>query len=72
MNNRWKGIGLNKRTRANKCLVFLLAVKKGDRVAQLVCERICYPELEEQEVKSTMFTAVVFDLYETKLMFSQN
>ncbi|KAF6732611.1 Deoxyuridine 5'-triphosphate nucleotidohydrolase [Oryzias melastigma] len=41
-------------------------VKKGDRVAQLVCERICYPELEEQEVKSTMFTAVVFDLYETK------
>ncbi|KAG7483039.1 deoxyuridine 5' [Solea senegalensis] len=24
-------------------------VKKGDRVAQLVCERICYPELEEQE-----------------------
>ncbi|KAM7424457.1 hypothetical protein PAMA_000684 [Pampus argenteus] len=24
-------------------------VKKGDRVAQLVCERICYPELEEQK-----------------------
>ncbi|XP_033972112.1 deoxyuridine 5'-triphosphate nucleotidohydrolase, mitochondrial isoform X2 [Trematomus bernacchii] len=24
-------------------------VKKGDRVAQLVCERICYPDLEEQE-----------------------
>lgn len=22
-------------------------VKKGDRVAQLICERICYPELEE-------------------------
>ncbi|XP_076023734.1 deoxyuridine 5'-triphosphate nucleotidohydrolase, mitochondrial [Genypterus blacodes] len=24
-------------------------VKKGDRVAQLVCERICYPELLEQK-----------------------
>uniref|UniRef100_UPI0037E94DB1 deoxyuridine 5'-triphosphate nucleotidohydrolase, mitochondrial isoform X2 n=1 Tax=Semicossyphus pulcher TaxID=241346 RepID=UPI0037E94DB1 len=24
-------------------------VKKGDRVAQLVCERICYPDLMEQE-----------------------
>ncbi|XP_040902919.1 deoxyuridine 5'-triphosphate nucleotidohydrolase, mitochondrial isoform X2 [Toxotes jaculatrix] len=24
-------------------------VKKGDRVAQLVCERICYPDLVEQE-----------------------
>uniref|UniRef100_A0A3P8U8U5 Deoxyuridine 5'-triphosphate nucleotidohydrolase n=1 Tax=Amphiprion percula TaxID=161767 RepID=A0A3P8U8U5_AMPPE len=24
-------------------------VKKGDRVAQLVCEKICYPDLEEQE-----------------------
>ncbi|XP_048828075.1 deoxyuridine 5'-triphosphate nucleotidohydrolase, mitochondrial-like [Brienomyrus brachyistius] len=24
-------------------------VKKGDRVAQLICERICYPELEEHE-----------------------
>ncbi|XP_034050096.1 deoxyuridine 5'-triphosphate nucleotidohydrolase, mitochondrial [Thalassophryne amazonica] len=24
-------------------------VKKGDRVAQLVCEKICYPELQEQE-----------------------
>ncbi|XP_038557282.1 deoxyuridine 5'-triphosphate nucleotidohydrolase, mitochondrial isoform X2 [Micropterus salmoides] len=24
-------------------------VKKGDRVAQLVCERICYPDLEEQQ-----------------------
>ncbi|XP_072881013.1 deoxyuridine 5'-triphosphate nucleotidohydrolase-like isoform X2 [Hemitrygon akajei] len=22
-------------------------VKKGDRIAQLICERICYPELEE-------------------------
>ncbi|XP_029431535.1 deoxyuridine 5'-triphosphate nucleotidohydrolase, mitochondrial isoform X2 [Rhinatrema bivittatum] len=22
-------------------------VKRGDRVAQLICERICYPELEE-------------------------
>ncbi|KFQ34568.1 hypothetical protein N331_10704, partial [Merops nubicus] len=21
--------------------------KKGDRIAQLICERICYPELEE-------------------------
>uniref|UniRef100_A0A8D3DAL8 Deoxyuridine 5'-triphosphate nucleotidohydrolase n=1 Tax=Scophthalmus maximus TaxID=52904 RepID=A0A8D3DAL8_SCOMX len=27
-------------------------VKKGDRVAQLVCERICYPDLEEQEVRN--------------------
>lgn len=25
-------------------------VKKGDRVAQLVCEKICYPDLEELEV----------------------
>ncbi|CAI5644946.1 unnamed protein product [Oreochromis niloticus] len=24
-------------------------VKKGDRVAQLVCEKICYPDLVEQE-----------------------
>ncbi|XP_064931977.1 deoxyuridine 5'-triphosphate nucleotidohydrolase, mitochondrial isoform X2 [Columba livia] len=24
-------------------------VKKGDRIAQLICERICYPELEEVE-----------------------
>uniref|UniRef100_A0A8C6T7W0 Deoxyuridine 5'-triphosphate nucleotidohydrolase n=1 Tax=Neogobius melanostomus TaxID=47308 RepID=A0A8C6T7W0_9GOBI len=24
-------------------------VKKGDRVAQLVCERICYPDLQELE-----------------------
>ncbi|XP_029284644.1 deoxyuridine 5'-triphosphate nucleotidohydrolase, mitochondrial isoform X2 [Cottoperca gobio] len=25
-------------------------IKKGDRVAQLVCERICYPDLVEQEM----------------------
>lgn len=31
-------------------LLFLFPVKKGDRVAQLVCEKICYPELEEQKV----------------------
>lgn len=24
-------------------------VKKGDRIAQLICERIFYPELEELE-----------------------
>ncbi|XP_063044450.1 deoxyuridine 5'-triphosphate nucleotidohydrolase, mitochondrial [Engraulis encrasicolus] len=24
-------------------------VKKGDRIAQLICERICYPDLEELE-----------------------
>lgn len=30
--------------------LFVFPVKKGDRVAQLVCERICYPDLEEQEV----------------------
>ncbi|KFM57258.1 Deoxyuridine 5'-triphosphate nucleotidohydrolase, mitochondrial, partial [Stegodyphus mimosarum] len=24
-------------------------VKKGDRIAQLICEKICYPELEEVE-----------------------
>ena len=24
-------------------------IKKGDRIAQLVCEKICYPELEEVE-----------------------
>ncbi|KPP62538.1 deoxyuridine 5'-triphosphate nucleotidohydrolase, mitochondrial-like [Scleropages formosus] len=26
-----------------------VGVKKGDRVAQLICERICYPELEQHE-----------------------
>ncbi|TNN31204.1 Deoxyuridine 5'-triphosphate nucleotidohydrolase [Liparis tanakae] len=26
-----------------------VGVKRGDRVAQLVCERICYPELVEQQ-----------------------
>lgn len=30
--------------------LFLFPVKKGDRVAQLVCERICYPDLVEQQV----------------------
>lgn len=34
----------------NDCLVLLLTVKKGDRVAQLVCEKICYPDLVEEEV----------------------
>lgn len=29
---------------------FLFPVKKGDRVAQLVCERICYPDIVEQQV----------------------
>ena len=29
---------------------FLCAVKKGDRIAQLICERIYAPELEELEV----------------------
>uniref|UniRef100_A0A3B4FR10 Deoxyuridine 5'-triphosphate nucleotidohydrolase n=1 Tax=Pundamilia nyererei TaxID=303518 RepID=A0A3B4FR10_9CICH len=29
-------------------------VKKGDRVAQLVCEKICYPDLVEQEVNSKL------------------
>lgn len=28
----------------------LCPVKKGDRVAQLVCEKICYPDLQEQMV----------------------
>lgn len=28
-----------------------LSVKKGDRVAQLVCERICYPDLMEEQVQ---------------------
>ncbi|KAI1889676.1 hypothetical protein AGOR_G00165410 [Albula goreensis] len=27
----------------------IFEVKKGDRVAQLVCEKICYPELEQHE-----------------------
>lgn len=26
-------------------------IKKGDRVAQLICEKIAYPELEEVTVK---------------------
>ena len=29
---------------------FLCAVKRGDRIAQLICERIHTPELEEMEV----------------------
>lgn len=35
-------------------LVFCSSVKKGDRIAQLICERICYPDLEELEVCLTM------------------
>lgn len=31
-------------------LPFLFSVKKGDRIAQLVCERICYPDIVEQQV----------------------
>ena len=30
--------------------IFVCPVKKGDRVAQLVCEKICYPDLLEQKV----------------------
>jgi dUTPase len=26
-------------------------VRKGDRIAQLICEKICYPELVMLEVK---------------------
>ncbi|MBN3282070.1 DUT protein, partial [Polyodon spathula] len=26
-----------------------ICIKKGDRVAQLICEKICYPELQECE-----------------------
>lgn len=29
-------------------------VKKGDRIAQLICERICYPELLELQVTSPL------------------
>lgn len=28
-------------------------VKKGDRIAQLICERIFYPDIEEAETLST-------------------
>ena len=28
------------------------AVKKGDRIAQLICEKIVYPDVEEVEVLS--------------------
>lgn len=28
-------------------------VKKGDRIAQLICERIFYPEIEEASTLST-------------------
>lgn len=34
-------------------LIFLCTVKRGDRIAQLVCEKICYPNLLEQEVNVT-------------------
>ncbi|MBN3277008.1 DUT protein, partial [Polyodon spathula] len=28
---------------------FSKEIKKGDRIAQLICEKICYPELQEHE-----------------------
>ena len=31
-------------------IAFFLAVKKGDRIAQLICERIYTPELQECKV----------------------
>ena len=30
--------------------LFLFSVKKGDRIAQLICERIYIPELQVEEV----------------------
>ncbi len=35
-------------------------VNKGDRIAQLICERIAYPELEECQV---FFLMMVFIFY---------
>lgn len=35
------------------CFVFPFEVKKGDRIAQLICERIFYPEIEEVQVSIT-------------------
>lgn len=46
-------------------LIFLCAVKKGDRVAQLVCEKICYPDLQEQMVND----ANTFNLQRTGQAF---
>lgn len=36
-------------------LIILISVNKGDRIAQLICERIYIPELEECEVKKILF-----------------
>jgi len=30
-------------------------VSRGDRIAQLICQRICYPELEEVKVGIIQF-----------------
>lgn len=40
-------------------------INKGDRVAQLICERILYPELEEVEVCTIYihFETVLLILY---------
>lgn len=34
-------------------------MKKGDRIAQLVCERICYPDLVELEVRNVTSVSTV-------------
>lgn len=35
-------------------------IKKGDRVAQLICEKIAYPELEEVTVKHRIAFFLVY------------
>lgn len=34
----------------NNAVVVLTVVRKGERIAQLICERICHPDLEQCEV----------------------
>lgn len=48
--------GSDEHMQGDTFLIFLCTVKKGDRIAQLVCERICYPDLLEQTVNVTSKT----------------
>lgn len=48
----------------------LFAVKKGERIAQLICERICYPELQELQVNAAVVNSFVSHICCVYIMFS--
>ncbi len=48
----------------------LSAVKKGERIAQLICERICYPELQELQVNAAVVNSFVSHICCVYIMFS--